>query len=76
MLSDDRFLNGFAQRKVDHDLRDQTAQIEPAARRQRCLMPAAVALGHLARALVDDAVVATRTARKAKSPPSHAVKLL
>ena len=63
MGSDDRFLDGFVPRNLEDDLLDKSAQIEPAARPHRGLMPDAVAQEKLARALADTTVVRTRTAR-------------
>ena len=68
MCSDDRFLDGFVPRNVEDDGLDKSAQIEPAARHHRGLMPDAVAQEKLARALADTTVVRTRTAR-AMIPP-------
>jgi|GEM_PF-2796067 len=63
MCSDSRFLDGFAPRKVEDDLRDESAQIDTAACGQRSWMPAGVALEQFAAALADHSVLGTRRAR-------------
>ena len=72
MCSDDRSLDRFAPRNVESDVLDESAQIEPAARHQRGLMPDAVAPEKLARALADNTVVRTRTARALIPPVQRA----
>ena len=68
MCSDNRSPDAFVPRSVENDVLDESAHIEPAARRQRGLMPEAAATEKLAPALADNTVVWTRTAR-AMIPP-------